>query len=189
MNAQIQKPDWQRVENWLIWIAVLGAALLILAPKAADFESLKTTGEKELVLPTPDPGPRLDGLPFTARDVVQYFSTVLEMSPDKGQDGRLVFENQQATFPEDRWRIEIWAEKKSVVVQCSAGGEEGMSLAREFFESPLFESAESQKFYEMYSRAEGEAVAKLPRFTIGMAFKNTADLEVLLMKFTAPGAV
>jgi hypothetical protein len=188
MNAQIPKPEWQRIENWLIWIAVLGAALLLLAPRAGGLEQIVSVDDQELSQPSPQPEPRMNGLPFTAWDVVQYFSTVLEMSPEKEQGGALVFENPQATFPEDKWRIEIWSERKSVVVQFAAGGEYGMSLAREFFECPIFERDESEQFYEMFSRAHGGPLARLHRFTVSMAYKETPDLEVLVMKFTAPGA-
>jgi hypothetical protein len=188
MNAQIPKPEWQRIENWLIWIAVLGAALLLLAPLATGLEQVVPVDDKELSQPTPQPAPRQDGLPFTAWDVVQYFSTVLEMAPEKEKGGALVFENPQPTFPEDRWRIEIWAERKSVVVQFTAGGEYGMSLAREFFECPIFEQSESEQFYDMFSRAKAGPLTRMHRFTVSMAYKETSDLEVLVMKFTAPSA-
>jgi hypothetical protein len=188
MNAPIPKPEWQRIENWLIWVAVLGAALLLLAPLATGLEQVALADDQELSQPTPQPEPRTNGLPFTAWDVVQYFSTVLEMSPDKEKGGVLVFENQQATFPEDKWRIEIWSERKSVVVQFAAGGEYGMSLAREFFECPIFDQSETEQFYEMFSRAQAGPLTRLHRFTVSMAYKETADLEVLVMKFTAPGA-
>jgi len=74
MNAQIHKPEWQRIENWFIWTAVLGAALLVLAPRAADFECVWSADEKEMRPPAAEPAARIEGLPFTARDVAGYFS-------------------------------------------------------------------------------------------------------------------
>jgi hypothetical protein len=188
MNAPIHKPEWQRIENWLIWIVVLGAALLLLTPLATGREQIALAEGKEYSQQAPPPEPRTEGLPFTAWDVVQYFATVLEMSPEKEKGGALVFENQQAIYPEDKWRIEIWTERKSVVVQFTAGGENGMSLAREFFECPIFEADESGQFYEMFNHAQAGPLTKMHRFTVGMAFKDTSDLEVLVMKFTAPKA-
>ena len=188
MNAQIHKPEWQRIENWLIWALVLGAALLVLAPPAADFERVVSADEKPMSQPAAEPALRTDALPFTARDVVEYFSTVLEMSAEKGQAGRVVFENRQATYPEDQWRIEIWTEGKGVVVQFTAGGEYGMSLANEFFECPIFEREESEQMYQMFSNAQNGPLTRMHRFTVGMNFKQTADLQVLVMKFTAPAA-
>ena len=110
------------------------------------------------------------------------------MSPEVEQGGALVFENQQALYPEDKWRIEIWTERKSVVVQFTAGGENGMSLAREFFECPIFQQDESEQFYDMFNHAPAGPSTKMHRFTLGMTYKETSDLEVLVMKFTAPSA-
>ena len=188
MNAPIHKTEWQRIENWLIWIVVLAAALLLLTPLATGLEQNVLVDDKELSQPAPPSELRTGGLPFTAWDVVQYFSTVLEMSPEKEKGGALVFENPQAIYPEDKWRIEIWTERKSVVVQFTAGGEYGMSLAREFFECPIFEQDESEQFYDMFNHAQAGPLMRMHRFTVGMSYKETSDLEVLVMKFTAPGA-
>lgn len=188
MNARIDRPVWQRYENWLIWAAVLAAALLLLAPRAADREQLTSSQAVELRRPTTEPTLRNDSLPFTALDVAQYFSTVLEMSAQSGTAGTMVFENHQATVPEDHWRISVSVEKKSVVVEFVVGGDYGLSLAREFFESPLFEPGETQQLYEMLSHAQNSPVKKLPRFTVNMAFKETVAQQQLVLRFTPPNA-
>ena len=63
-----------------------------------------------------------------------------------------------------------------------------MGLAREFFECPLFERDESAQFYEMFSDAQNGPLTRTHRFTVGMNFKETPDLRVLVMKFTTPNA-
>lgn len=186
MNAHIDKPFWQRLEIWLIWIAVLAAVLLLLAPRAADYDRLAGPVATEMRRPMTEPRLRSDGLPFTALDVVQYFSTVLEMSAQSGTGGALVFENHQVTVPEDRWRITISVERKSVVVEFVVGGDYGLSLAREFFESPLFERAESEQLYEMLSHAQNSPVKKLSRFTVSMSFKETTEQQQLVLRFGPP---
>lgn len=188
MNAQIHKPEWHRVEIWLIWGAVLAAILLVLAPRAADFDRAVSSNATETRPSVSVPATPMEGLPFTAWDVVQYFSTVLETSAEKGAGGAMVFENHQATFPEDRWRIAISVERKSVVVEFVVNGDYGMSLAREFFESPLFQRDESEQLYEMLGQAQNSPVKKMTRFTVGMTVKESSDQQSLVLRFTAPNA-
>jgi hypothetical protein len=99
-------------------------------------------------------------------------------------NGATVFENQQILHPEDRWRIAIWPEGKGLVVEFTVGGDYGLSLAREFFESPLFVQAESEEFYAMLEQARNAPVKKLPRFTVAMTFTETTDLQLLVLRFT-----
>lgn len=188
MSTHVHKTDWQRFEIWLIWVLVLGALLLALAPRAADFERTVLYEETTSRAAAPSALPRAEGLPFTAWDLVQYFSTVLEMSPSRDRTGAVFFENQQADRAEDRWRISVWSERKSVVVEFVAGGDYGISLAREFFESPLFESSETQALYGMLARVRAAPTEKLARFTVCLTGKETAKAQVLLMRFLAPGA-
>jgi hypothetical protein len=53
MNARIDKPEWQRFETWLIWVAVLAAALLVLAPRAANPDRFSSPKVTECVRPRP----------------------------------------------------------------------------------------------------------------------------------------
>jgi hypothetical protein len=186
MNARIDKPEWQRFENWLIWVAVLAAALLVLAPRAADSDRFAGPKATEVGRAVNGSHVRSDRVPFTALDVVQYFSTVLEMSAQSGTAGTMVFENHQAAAPEDRWRIAISVERKSVVVEFVVGGDYGLSLAREFFESPLFERGESEQLYEMFGHAQNSPVKKLARFTVSMSFKETTGQQQLVLRFAPP---
>jgi len=186
MHIRIHRPEWQRIEIWLIAAAVLAAILLVLAPRASDFDLKVPPKAIEIRLPASEPVLRADALPFTAWDVVQYFSTVLEMSAEKGPGGTMVFENHQTTVPEDRWRIAISVERKSVVVEFVVGGDFGMTMAREFFEGPLFTRGESEQLYEMLGHAQNSPVKKLPRFTVGMTYKETSDQQQLVLRFTAP---
>jgi len=186
MNTRIDKPEWQRFETWLIWVAVLAAALLVLAPRAANPDRFVSPTTTEMRPPTTEPHLRSDRVPFTALDVVQYFSTVLEMSAESGTAGVMVFENHQAGVPEDRWRIAISVERKSVVVEFVFGGDYGLSLAREFFESPLFERGESEQLYEMFGHAQNGPVKKLARFTVSMSFKATNEQQQLVLRFGPP---
>jgi hypothetical protein len=94
-----------------------------------------------------------------------------------------VFENQQVVHAEDRWRIAVAPEGKGIVVEFTVGGDFGLSLAREFFESPLFVRAESEEFYAMLNEARNAPVKKMRRFTVAMTFAETTDLQMLVMRF------
>lgn len=181
MNTTLSRSEWQRIEHWLIWIAAIGILLFILVPLAADKADVQRVPAEHRVL-----APQKLKLPFTAWNVAEYFSTSLEMSVDKRANGRLVFENPHGTVPEDFWHIEISTESESVVVQFIVGGDYGMSLAREFFECPLFEPRETEKLYEMLSGAQNSPVAKLPRFTVSMAYREQTNLQMLNLKFAPP---
>lgn len=184
MHAQFHKPEWLRIEHWLIWATVLAALLFFVVPRAAELERLVAAPVAESHLPQTHPGKPALVLPFTAADVVHYFSTVLEMSPATEESGARVFENYQVVHPEDRWRITIWTEGKVVNVDFTVGGDYGLSLAREFFESPLFVQSESESFYEMLGEARNAPVKKMPRFTATMTFTETTDLQKLVMRFS-----
>jgi hypothetical protein len=188
MNAQIHKPEWQRIEIWLLGAAIVAAVLLVLAPRASDFDRTLSSSTRETSLPAPASVPQIEGLPFTALDVVQYFSTVLERSAEKGAGGTMVFENISATYPEDRWHIAVSVERKSVVVEFVFSGDYGMSLAREFFESPLFQRQESEQLYEMLAHAQNSPAKRLARFTVSMTHRETSQEQNLVLRFTAPNA-
>lgn len=134
-------------------------------------------------VPEKDPDIRPGFLPFTAADVVHYFSTTLDMSSEKGANGASVFQNHDPQ-PEDRWRIEVQTEEKSVIVEFTVDGNYGLSLAREFFESPLFERDEYERFYAMLNDAKNHPVDEMPRFTVKMTMRKFKDSEILTLRFT-----
>jgi len=178
MNTTSTRNEWHRIEQWLIWIIAIGILLFVLVPLAADkAESRSVPRDSRAVTP------RTLKLPFTAWNVAEYFSTSLEMSVEKEANGKLVFTNLQGIVAEDFWRIEIWSEADNVLVQFTVGGDYGMTLAREFFESPLFERQETEKLYEMLSDAQNSPVAKLRRFKVTMTYQERANLEMLNIKF------
>ena len=190
MNAQIHRPEWQRIEIWTLAIIIVGAILLVIAPRAADREQLGAPTATAVRLPAAAPAaaPQGEDLPFNAWDVIQYFSTVLEMPAEKGPGSTMVFENHHAQNPEDRWHIAVSVERKTVVVEFVAGGDYGLSLAREFFESPLFQRGESEQLYAMFAQAQNGPVKRLARFTVSMNYSQTNGQESLVLRFMAPNA-
>jgi hypothetical protein len=116
-------------------------------------------------------------LPFSATDVTNYFSSVLDKLPVRGQGSAIVFEESKAAEPENRYRVVILREHNDVVITFSAGGDIGMNLAREFFEAPLFKPNETQRLFAMVDHAQGAPTERLHRFTITMRLlaspKNT----------------
>ncbi len=133
--------------------------------------------------PGEEPGIRLGLLPFTAADVVHYFSTVLEMSAEKAPNGGMVFQNHDPQ-PEDRWRIEVQSDKKDVIIEFTVGGNYGMSKAREFFESPLFQRDEFEHFYAMLNEAKNGPVDEMRRFTVKMTMRDINESQILTLRFT-----
>ncbi|WP_348547760.1 hypothetical protein [Chthoniobacter sp.] len=167
------------------------ACLMLFLPAARTTaqEVIREGKSLEVVLvppknPVEEPDFRPGSLPFTAADAVQYFSTVLEMSPEKSPNGGTFFEHQHDPLPEDRWRIEVLAEDKNVIVEFTVGGNYGFGLAREFFESPLFRRDEFETFYEMLSNAKNAPVEKMRRFTLKMTLREIEQSEILTLRFT-----
>jgi hypothetical protein len=169
--------------------AVAAAAMFSLSLPAGGIEHLAAAPTVVTRVPQREEVTSALTLPFTSNDVVQYFSTVLEMSPEKAANGAMVFENYQVAHPEDRWRIAVWLEGRGVVVEFTVGGDYGMNLAREFFECPLFVPAESEEFYAMLNQARNAPVQRMPRFTVAMTFDRKSDLEMLVMRFTPRDAL
>lgn len=190
MNAQIHEPEWQRIEIWTLAFIIVAAILLVMTPRVADRERSAPPSATEVRLPTTETPttPHADDLPFNAWDVIQYFATVLEMPAEKGPGATMIFENHHAVVPEDRWHIAISVERKTVIVEFVAGGDYGMSLAREFFESPLFQRGESEQLYAMFAQAQNNPVKRLARFTVGMTYSQSAGQESLVLRFVALNA-
>lgn len=186
MTSHPHKPIWQRYETWLIAVAVLIALLFILPHRAGGAGSAETRPADATALVTRPAEISPERLPFGVADVAQYFSTVLEMSAERGPGETVRFENLHVSHPEDRWFIAIWAEGSDVVVEFRAGGDWGMNLAREFFESALFERGESEQFYAMLNDARNGPQQKFPRFTLQMQLRETVDLLTLTLRFTPP---
>lgn len=185
MTTHPHKTIWQRCETWLIALAVLVALLFIVPHRARGAE---LSAPQSIALSSSPANVPLDELPFGPVDVADYFSTVLEMSAERDADGAIRFENLHASYPEDRWFITIRREGREVIVEVRAGGDYGMNLAREFFECPLFERAESEAFYAMLNDAQNAPTRKFPRFTLQMQMSQTSDLFTLTLRFSPPAA-
>jgi hypothetical protein len=191
MKARIHKPEWQRVEIWTLAVLVVGGLLLVSPPRTADFDRNIAPRTFESGHPASLPRkatPQNEALPFNASDVVQYFSTALETAPEKGEGGAMVFENHQVNSPDDRWRIAISTEGKAVAVEFTAGGDYGLSLARDFLESPLFQREESEQLYDLFAHAQNNPAKKLTRFTVSVSYRQTSEQETLLLRFTPPNS-
>lgn len=172
----------------MIAVAVLIALLFVLPHRAGGAEIAAAAPGIGTTLPAKPDLPAPDRLPFSAAEVVDYFSTVLEM-PAEGAPGEARrFENLHVTHPEDRWFITVWAEGRDVIVEFRVGGGYGMNHAREFFESPFFGRAESERFYAMLSDARNDPKQKFPRFSLQMQFRQTVDLLTLTLRFSPPAA-
>lgn len=188
MTAHPHKSFWQRWETWLIAVAVLIALLFVLPHRAGGAEFAAAAPGIGATLPAKPALPAPDRLPFSAAEVADYFSTVLEMAAERAPGEALRFENLHVTHPEDRWFITVWAEGREVVVEFRVGGEYGMIHAREFFESQFFARAESESFYAMLSDARNNPKQKFPRFSLQMQLRETLDMVTLTLRFSPPAA-
>jgi hypothetical protein len=169
----------QRIKAWMC--AALAGALLCLPISASGVEQFAALPNR---IPHADFTLTPGKLPFSAADAVHYFSTVLEMSPERDADGTVSFENYHVSHAEDRWTITVRTEGKEVVVVFRVGGDYGLSLAREFFESPLFRREESERFYAMLNDARNSPSERMPRFTVRMQLTQDNDLLTLTLRFT-----
>ena len=123
-------------------------------------------------------------LPFTLADFVSYFNTALETKPS-ASDNRFVFTGPVNGHAENVFRIAISAEAQDLVVAFSGGGDYGLTLAREFFEAPVFTRDETLRFFTLLEESrEGPATAKLPRFTVRFTHIAHRDDFHLTLRFT-----
>ncbi len=177
-------PAPPHVVTGLIAAIAFLAMLFVFPQRAPGVEQFAATPAVAVRLPTAESALVPGKLPFTAGDAVRYFSTVLEMSPERDAEGATYFENQHVSHAEDRWTITVRTEGKEVVVEFRVGGDYGLSLAREFFESPLFVQEESEQLYVMLNEAQNAPTQRLPRFTLRMHLTQTTDLMTLTLRFT-----
>lgn len=125
-------------------------------------------------------------MPFGAADAVQYFISALEARPTVTREGHTVFENPKGATPEDQYRILILQEENDVVLHFSVGGDYGMNLAREFFESPLFKRHESEQLYALLNEAAKAPVMSMERFSVSARLWETPDRVHLVLRFFHP---
>jgi hypothetical protein len=142
-------------------IATLLVGLLMGARGALERKPPKQAPEAE-----PSRGRSL--LPFTAIDVANYFSWVLDGQPVRAPGEAFVFEDNKAIKPETRYRVVIVKEHNDLVITFTVSGETGMNLVRAFFDAPLFKPDETQRFYAMLDHAQGAPTERLHRFAITM---------------------
>jgi hypothetical protein len=131
----------------------------------------------------PEPSHGRSLLPFSAIDVTNYFSSVLEKQPTRAQGDAVLFEDSKAVEPTQRYRVVIIKEHNDLVITFSVGSNTGMNLAREFFRAPLFKPDETQRLLAMVDHAQGAPNERFRRFTITMrmlAYPKDARLTVRL---------
>lgn len=174
---------WGCLETWLIALFAFLVMLIALPQRAQGVEQFAAVPGVAVRVPAGDLARGPGKLPFSAMDVASYFSTVLEMSPERDAKGVASFENYHVSHAEDRWTITVRTEGKEVVVEFLVGGDYGLSLARDFFESPLFVRDESEQFYAMLNEAQNAPSQRLPRFTLQMSLRQTTDLITLTLRF------
>lgn len=126
------------------------------------------------------------GVPFTAADVVRYFTDALQSCPTTTRQGYTVFENRNAATPEEQYRIVIQQENGEVMVYFSVGGNYGMNFAREFFECPLFRRNESERLYILLNEAAKAPVMPMERFSVSARLWETPDRVHLVLRFFHP---
>ena len=166
---------------------VLGALCILLLQPGNVLANNATQSVQDSSVQNVRAVPRV--LHFTAADVVLYFNSVLGMPPKRSKKGETIFEDNKSRWPEDRYRILITQEDGDVVVSFAVGGDYGMNFAREFFECPLFQRAESEQLYKLLNEAEKAPTAALPRFSVSMRSWETKDKVHLVLRFSRPAGM
>jgi hypothetical protein len=122
-------------------------------------------------------------LPFSATDVTNCLSVLLDQKPIRGQGGAVVFEGNMPVKPDRPYRVVVITEHNELVITFSASGATGMGLAREFFEAPLFTPSETERLCAMIDHANGAPSARLSRFSIAMKLLAYSDDKRLTVRF------
>ena len=131
----------------------------------------------------PEPSRSRSLLPFSATDVTNCLSVLLDKKPVLGQGGAVVFEGKTPVKSDHPYRVVVIKEHNELVITFSVSGGTGMGLAREFFEAPLFTPSETQRLCAMIDHANGAPSVRLGRFAIAMKLVAYSDDHRLTVRF------
>ncbi len=123
------------------------------------------------------------GVRFSVDEVVRQIGNSTVAAPRSSGVGAITFEHP-STELESYYKITVYTEGEGVRIVFLAGGKEGLEVARELFESPLFGPEETQMLYSLLARAPANPRERMGRFDASASSTRQADLLVFVLRLT-----
>ena len=124
---------------------------------------------------------RLQILPFSVGQVLEYFNEAFGKRPFKIDDKTFVYTDREN--PDEEAIITVSNLEASLGVVLLATGDYGVNYIREFFEAPFFLSAESEQLYMLLAGGPGIRSIALERFNVQMRIFERGRWIVVALEF------
>ena len=124
---------------------------------------------------------RLQILPFSVGQVLEYFNEAFGKRPFKIDDKTFVYTDREN--PDEESIITVSNLEASLGVVLLATGDYGVNYIREFFEAPFFLRAESEQLYMLLAGGPGIRSIALERFNVQMRIFERGRWIVVALEF------
>ena len=124
---------------------------------------------------------RLQILPFSVGQVLEYFNEAFGKRPFKIDDKTFVYTDREN--PDEEAIITVSNLEASLGVVLLATGDYGVNYIREFFEAPFFLRAESEQLYMLLAGGPGIRSVALERFNVQMRIFERGRWIVVALEF------
>jgi hypothetical protein len=125
---------------------------------------------------------RLHTLPFSVRQVLDYFNEAFGKRPFKIGGKSFVYTDRDN--PDEVAIITVSDLEASLGVVLLATGDYGVNYMREFFEAPFFSRPESEQLYILLDSGLGIRLAALERFRVQMRISEAGRWLVVALEFS-----
>jgi hypothetical protein len=124
---------------------------------------------------------RLQTLPFSVGQVLDYFNEAFGKRPFKLDDKSFVYTDRGN--PDEVAIITVSDLEASLGVVLLATGDYGVNYIRQFFEAPFFLRAESEQLYMSLDGGPGIRSVALERFNVQIRISEAGKWIVVALKF------
>lgn len=160
------------------------AAVVLFSHPRLDIPGASAPATPELAVSRAKPFAATAALPFRTAEVIDYFTGALALNPKKVGNSA-VFQSPANEAVEDSFSIAVTEESHGLAVLFTGKGDYAMTVAREFFEAPIFNREESLRFFALLSEERRDQTEKLQRFTVRFQLLEHKDDSHLTMRFSA----
>jgi len=162
-------------------ILALAAAGWMLLPPPLAYDPAGELSPAETRVSVEHSPLRLQTLPFSVGQVLEYFNEAFGKRPFKIDDKSFVYTDRGN--PDEVAMITVADLEASLGVVLLATGDYGVNYIREFFEAPFFLRAESEQLYMLLTGGPGIRSVALERFNVQMRISETGRWIVVALEF------
>jgi hypothetical protein len=127
---------------------------------------------------------RLNSLPFSVGQVLDYFTEAFGRGPFKMEGKSFVYKDREN--PDEVALIIVSDPGGGTSVVLLATGGYGVNYIREFFVAPFFLREETEQLYKLLDRGPGIRSVTLERFNIQMGITAAESWVVVAIEFSPP---